>query len=255
MTLQRLLIDMIFACLGALVCVSALFALKQDLLGDEVARIGFGVARDDALPLSIQALSWIVFAIGLGELAVRARESGRQSKALGSDLLPSGHGQVFRVEDLGDVYRRARKLGRDLMLARAVMRVISSFQISRSASQSSSVLQSTMTLFEHEVDLRYNFLRYLLWLLPSLGFIGTVWGIGSGLGVISRNELTVETAQDVLKEVTAELSVAFDTTLVALLLTSVLAYVLHIVQTREEKIMNDIGQRCVDDLVNQLLED
>jgi len=26
----------------------------------------------------------------------------------------------------------------------------------------------------HEIDLRYSMLRYLTWLIPSLGFIGTV---------------------------------------------------------------------------------
>ena len=40
-----------------------------------------------------------------------------------------------------------------------------------------SVLNSSLELYLHEIDLRYSIMRYLTWLIPSLGFIGTVMGI------------------------------------------------------------------------------
>ncbi|MEL6794921.1 MAG: hypothetical protein AAFP78_15790, partial [Pseudomonadota bacterium] len=125
MALRRLLIDLIFACFGALIVVAALSAFRQGLIGDDIARIVFGVDASTRFPMSIQALSWVVFAVGLGELVVRAVESSREASVLKSGLLPARHGEVFRVEDLGEVYRRARKQGEGLMLGRAVMRIVS----------------------------------------------------------------------------------------------------------------------------------
>ncbi|MEL6795051.1 MAG: hypothetical protein AAFP78_16455, partial [Pseudomonadota bacterium] len=75
------------------------------------------------------------------------------------------------------------------------------------------------------------------------------------VGGVFEMTSTIDNAETILPLVTGRLAIAFDTTLVALLLTSVLAYALHLVQTREESIVNDVGQRCVDDLVNQLLEE
>ncbi len=39
----------------------------------------------------------------------------------------------------------------------------------------------TLDMLAHEIELRYAPLRYVTWLIPSLGFIGTVTGIGHAL--------------------------------------------------------------------------
>ena len=252
--MYRFLTDAIFASLGVLVCLAALVAYREGWLAQIPARIAFGI-QSASLAFSIQFVSWIVFFIGLGELAHRVFAMRRENKALGSSLLPAGHGDVFQRSDLGELYREANRFADDLIFPRIVKRIVSSFQISGSASQSSAVLQTSLDSLINEVELKYSFLRYLLWLLPSLGFIGTVWGIGRGLQVISDNPPTVENATEIMQKVTGELAVAFDTTLTALVLTSVLAYLIYLTETAEEKIVNNTGQRCIDDLVNQLLED
>lgn len=252
--MHRFLIDAIFGCLGVLLFIAAFLMNQAGLLADIPTRIAFGIENKE-LYISIQAVSWVVFFIGLGELAQRMFAMNRERQALGSGLLPSGHGEVFRREDLGSVYSRANRMKGDLIFPRTVKRIISSFQISGSVAQSSAVLQTSLDSLGSEMEVKYSFLRYILWLLPSLGFIGTVWGIGRGLQVISETPPTIENATDVMQDVTSKLSVAFDTTLVALLLTSVLAYLLYLAETDEEKIVNAAGQRCMDDLVNQLLEE
>lgn len=252
--MHRFLIDAIFACLGILICITAFWAHQEGYLSDTVSRIGFGIRYGELFP-TIQGVSWVVFFIGLGELIQRSVAMKREQRALSSSLLPAGHGRVFRRGDLGQIYRSADRMSKDLIFPKTVKRIVSSFQISGSVVQSSSVLQTSIESINNEVELRYSFLKYLLWLLPSLGFIGTVWGIGRGLNVISERPPTIENATSVMREVTGELSVAFDTTLVALLLTSVLAYLIYLTMTDEEKLVNMASERCMDDLVNQLLED
>ena len=99
----------------------------------------------------------------------------------------------------------------------------------------------------HEIDLRYSILRYLTWLIPSLGFIGTVMGIMFALqyaGVPANAD-----AEDFLYQVTSRLGVAFTTTLLALIMSAVLVLIQSLVQSKEERALNEAGQYCLDNLI------
>jgi biopolymer transport protein ExbB/TolQ len=61
----------------------------------------------------------------------------------------------------------------------------------------------------------YASLGFLLGLLPSLGFIGTVWGMGGAL-LQAEGLFTSADKQEVIHRITDQLGFAFDTTLVAL---------------------------------------
>ena len=82
-------------------------------------------------------------------------------------------------------------------------------------------------LFEREyMRASYALPRFMIWAIPILGFIGTVWGIGNGVAAFSTALGGVDSAMDVsaaLKEnlplVTTSLAAAFDTTFLALLLS------------------------------------
>ena len=123
------------------------------------------------------------------------------------------------------------------------------------------MFNSTLELYQHEIDLRYNLLRYLVWLIPTLGFIGTVVGISLALNSIGTTfaewrpqvDLT-ELGPKLMAALTPKLGVAFYTTLLALLQTAVLMFAMHVVQGREERALNAIGQYCLDNLVNRLYE-
>ena len=147
-----------------------------------------------------------------------------------------------------------------------ITRTILQFQGSRSVEQSNSLLNSTLELCQHEVELRYNMLRYLVWLLPTLGFLGTVVGIASALGeveyIVEFNLRSTTTAmhrlvnfnnqsqmQKMLPSMTASLGVAFYTTLLALLQSAVLVFALQLTQAREERVLNRAGQYCLDNLI------
>ena len=107
-----------------------------------------------------------------------------------------------------------------------------------------------MEMYLHEVDLRYNMLRYLTWLIPSLGFIGTVVGMGRALAFAGDPA----NAQDalLLNEVTRRLAISFDGTFLALVLAVLLVFLTNIAQSREEHALNGAGQYCLDNLVNRL---
>ena len=68
------------------------------------------------------------------------------------------------------------------------MRCILQFQGSHSVNQANSLLNSSLELFQHELELKYAMLRYLVWLIPTLGFIGTVVGIAFALDYAANIE-------------------------------------------------------------------
>ena len=114
-------------------------------------------------------------------------------------------------------------------------------------------MNSSLELYMHEIDLRYNMLRYIMWLIPSLGFIGTVIGIALALNFAGA-ETTDFQDPKLLSKLADRLGVAFYTTLLALLQAAVLVFLMHLTQAREEKALNDAGQYCMDNLINRLYE-
>jgi biopolymer transport protein ExbB/TolQ len=93
-------------------------------------------------------------------------------------------------------------------------------------------------------------IRYITWLIPSLGFIGTVIGIMLALNY-AGDRANVE-SPEMLYQVTERLGVAFSTTLVALVMAAILVFLQNLIQGREENMLNKSGQYCLDNLINRL---
>jgi flagellar motor component MotA len=141
-------------------------------------------------------------------------------------------------------------------LQELVTRSIQQFRLNDSVAQADSILNTSLDLIHAEVDLKYNMLRYLSWLLPTLGFIGTVVGIS--LALAEAGNMPDVTDGDAIKVwmgvLTSKLGIAFNTTLLALLQSAVLVFLIHIVQAREEEAVNGIGRYCLNNLINRLYE-
>lgn len=211
-------------------------------------------------PFTIQNVMWMVFFLGFGELAARYRAGGAEGAQLEQGLLPEDDVVVLRQQELGPFYERIRKSDEEgaYWLQRLLTSVVLQFQSNGSTDQVNAVFNSLVDLFQHEIELRYNLLRYLVWLIPTLGFIGTVVGIALALGeagamfagAADGGAASPETMQDL----TRELGVAFYTTLLALMQSAVLMATMHVVQGREEGALNRVGQYCLRNLVNRLYE-
>ncbi len=210
-------------------------------------------------PLTIQNLMWLLFFFGLGELWVRFHRGIGESAQLRKDLLPEDDSTMLRGRDLVPIYRNATSASdaRFYRLQRLIIRTVQQFQISNSVDQANGLLNSSLDLMQHEIDLKYNMLRYLVWLIPTLGFIGTVVGIA--LALSAAGELpdldSAPAVQAWFGAMTSKLGIAFSTTLVALLMSALLVFMLHIAQGKEETALNSAGQYCLDNLVNRLYEE
>lgn len=96
--------------------------------------------------------------------------------------------------------------------------------------------------FEREyMRASYALPRFMIWAIPILGFIGTVWGISNGIAGFSNAMTSVDsvaevstTLKDNLPMVTRSLAAAFDTTFLALLLSIPLMLMMTWIEKAEE---------------------
>ena len=97
--------------------------------------------------------------------------------------------------------------------------------------------------------------RFMVWAIPILGFIGTVWGISNGIAHFSNAMTDTNSVTDVssmLKDnlplVTNSLATAFDTTLLALLLSIPLMIFMLTLEKDEEAYLIDLDERWFHDM-------
>jgi len=210
-------------------------------------------------PLTLHNLMWLVFFLGCGELWVRWQAGMKEEAALNARTLPEEDAAMLRAKDLVPIFSRLKddEAIKRRYLGRLVRRIVLQFQTSGSVDQSNALLNSSLELMQHEMDLRYSMLRYIMWLIPTLGFVGTVVGIAIALnqGAVMPEISDSAAVQVWVKDLTLKLGFAFSTTLVALLMAAVLVFAMHIVQAREETVLNHVGQYCLDNLINRLYEE
>lgn len=90
----------------------------------------------------------------------------------------------------------------------------------------------------------YQPFRYMLWAIPTIGFVGTIVGISQAM--LATSQLAdPETLSRILGrgEVSSAIGVAFDTTLVALLAVLILNLLFHDLQARESATLQSVLDR------------
>ncbi len=201
--------------------------------------------------LSVQAFMWVAMFVGLGELWIRWRALKAERSMLAAGLLPEDERTMLLAGELRPFYLKARAFPNAQVLPVLVKRLAMDFRKSKSVDRANGLLDSSLELMLHQLDLRYTLLRYVVWLIPTLGFVGTVIGIANamafaGSGAVAPDALLTPTTQ--------KLAVAFYTTLVALLQSGVLVLGMNAVQAGEEGVINEAGQYCLENLVMRLME-
>jgi hypothetical protein len=200
-------------------------------------------------PFTIQNFEHLFFFIALGELFVRWRVGARELSFTKMGLLPEDPHTVLQTRDLSLLRHRVANQFDDEhgFLPALIDLSILQFQSGRSVDQTVAVMTSSLELIEHRVDMRYGLVRYIAWLVPTLGFIGTVIGLGASLASVPSDASKIN-----LSQVAQQLAVGFDCTMVALVESAILVYVLHIVNEQEEKAVNLAGSYTLRNLINRL---
>ncbi len=187
----------------------------------------------------------------------RYREVIQQRSAFRLDLLPTAEGSRILPEDSRPLGRKldAAVRNRPLILAKMISMALTKFAISRKAIDVGEVVRSQAEVEQSRLVTSMGMVNYLTWAIPAIGFLGTVRGLAGGLSNF-RNVNPADKAANarLMETVTDQLGIAFDCTFVALALSVVLMYLLHVVQKAEEMLIIDCQQYCQEHLLLRLYD-
>ncbi|MGH6825951.1 MotA/TolQ/ExbB proton channel family protein [Methyloceanibacter sp.] len=199
-------------------------------------------------PFTIQNAMYVMMAVGLADLWVRHAATQREQRYIARKLLPENDTDILQIDDLGAIRRTVSDLNasEEAFLPQLIDLSILQLFTGRSLEQTVEIYTSTLELMSHRLDLAYQTMRFLVWVIPTTGFIGTVVGISIALeGMQDPKNISFE-------KVTSGLAVAFYTTILALLLSAVLVLLQNVVQRREEMALNRAALYTLRNLINRV---
>jgi len=135
---------------------------------------------------------------------------------------------------------------RDFLLPRALSTAIGRFAATHNVQDSATALRSVCESEGERLESELSTIRYIAWAIPSVGFIGTVRGIGAALGQANR------AVEGDITGVTQNLGIAFNSTFIALVISIVLMFFIHQLQLRQERLVLDTESYCDQNLISRL---
>jgi len=120
------------------------------------------------------------------------------------------------------------------------------YSATRNVQNLSDAIESNLDALAVRQDSENTMTRYLIWAIPSIGFIGTVRGIGQALSMADQ-----ALAGDI-SGMTDSLGVAFNSTLVALLISIFLMFLFHQLQRLQDTQILDTQEYCEKYLLNRI---
>lgn len=182
----------------------------------------------------------------------------RQRAALRVDPLPLEPGETVKPNNVAEFLEHVRGLpspARGSIFLRRVRCALEHFESRGNTADTQRMLQAQAGMDADSVDSSYTLLRVLIWAIPILGFIGTVVGIGEAVAGFSGSIENVEDMaliKESLTGVTTGLSTAFETTLVALVVSILVMFPARSLQKAEEDLLGAVNEYCNDDLLLRL---
>ncbi|MEQ8231526.1 MAG: MotA/TolQ/ExbB proton channel family protein [Gammaproteobacteria bacterium] len=182
-------------------------------------------------------------------IAWKARYVLAERRHLREDLLATEDDARILPEDARAYARRLQALPedeREYLLPRTLLAALRRFGATASiADVAQSVRESCEVEAEH-LDAELSMIRYIVWAIPSIGFIGTVRGIGQALGQAHR------AVEGDIVGVTASLGVAFNSTFIALVISLFIMFLMHQLQLLQDRLVFDAQSYCDQRLLRHL---
>ncbi|MCY3885687.1 MAG: MotA/TolQ/ExbB proton channel family protein [Gammaproteobacteria bacterium] len=182
-------------------------------------------------------------------MGTKAWSAMSERKMLDNDLLRIGEGVSVLPEDARRYMRPVQSLPdktRNRLLSRTVLVALQRFESTQAVQNVSDAVRTSCEAEADRLDSELAMIRYIAWAIPSIGFIGTVRGIGEAL---SQAYLAV---QGDIAGVTESLGVAFNSTFVALVISIVIMFFVYQLQRYQEEVVIAVESWCDENLLRHL---
>ena len=210
----------------------------------EVPRSFFIVIKDFEQEACFILMFWALAIMGY-----KTRSTLREQKMFSTPLISITEGSRVLPEDASQLARPLQSLPdnqRPLVLPRALQTALTRFQVTDSVQSATDAVNTVCSNENDRLDSELSMVRYITWAIPSIGFIGTVRGIGAALGQAH------EAMQGNIAGVTSSLGVAFNSTFIALLISMLVMFFMHQLQLIQERLVLDSHAYCENNLLRFL---
>ena len=224
-------------------------AAEQSAAGGQyvVPRSFFVVIKDFEQEACFVLMLW-----ALATMGYKTRTAMRESAMLEMPLISVAEGTRILPDDAGQLARPLQSLPeeqRNFLIPRALQTALARFQVTASVQSAIDAVNTICETENNRLDSELSMVRYITWAIPSIGFIGTVRGIGGALGQAH------EAMEGNIAGVTASLGVAFNSTFIALLISIFLMFLVHQLQLLQERLVFDSENYTNDKLIRHLKSD
>lgn len=196
-----------------------------------------------------QEACFVLMLWAIAILGFKGTAAWRQRIQLEEDLLQLPSDLPIGPEDSKELNNRLNELpgrNRDFLLPRALRSGIGRFAATKNVQDSATAVRDLCISEGDRLESELSIIRYIAWAIPSIGFIGTVRGIGAALSQANR------AVEGDITGVTQSLGVAFNSTFIALVISIVLMFFIHQIQLMQERLVLDTESWCDNNLVNRL---
>jgi biopolymer transport protein ExbB/TolQ len=196
-----------------------------------------------------QEACFILMFWALAIMAFKAVTTIRHRSLLQQDLIPLAEGVRILPEDTRELSREIQALPtyqQNGLLPRALLAGLQRFSSTHNIQDVADATRAYCSAEGERLESELSMIRYIAWAIPSIGFIGTVRGIGDALG------LAYQAIEGEIFGVTRSLGVAFNSTLIALLISIVLMFMLHQLQLLQERYVLETEAYCEERLTRHL---
>ncbi|MDR2460236.1 MAG: MotA/TolQ/ExbB proton channel family protein [Deltaproteobacteria bacterium] len=205
--------------------------------------------RDNHYPFTVQNLMWVIFFVGLGELIYRMVLLRELNTGLNSDYLSTDPNMIYDADDIIEL--RSKVYNKKDKVAQLINLLTLRYQASNySVSDTHQMLNSQLELMQYRLDIEYSSIRYITWLLPTIGFIGTVLGISNSLSTAGSKSTS---DPDFFLSISIELALAFNTTFLALVMSAILVFLMHLITAKEEIGIESCAKYCLNNFISRLV--
>ncbi|MBW3596445.1 MAG: MotA/TolQ/ExbB proton channel family protein [Planctomycetes bacterium] len=237
---------------GMAACCTFYFLLKSQALHPALGPYGPLLERYFAGHW-VEYVEVAMFCIGLAALVIKLTGVLTQFPLLDRIGLEAPRGTALTVDDATrqiDLLEEAPPRVRTSYLGRRLREALESVERNRSAAGLDDELKYLADLDSARAHEGYALVRIVIWATPMLGFLGTVIGITLALGELSPEAL-VKTPETAMEGLLAGLSVAFDTTAVALSLSIVLMFAQFLIDRIETQLLEAVETRAREELIGR----
>jgi len=219
---------------------------EQEASGEPITieRSAWVVLKDYEQETCFILMLWVMAIMGL-----KAQNVGAQRRLFTQPLMSVEDGRRVLPEDVRKLSRPLEALPdpeRGFLLPRALRGALQRYGSTGSVADVSNVVRDACDTEADRLDSELSMVRYITWAIPSIGFIGTVRGIGTALGNAH------EAVQGNIAAVTASLGVAFNSTFIALLISIVIMFLMHQITLMQERMVADTQDYCDFNLIRHL---